>query len=244
MKRTILTLILMFTISLATGGNDIWQNLFKEKLQEAKEGNSSAQFDVAGMYQNGRGVKPDLAKAVEWYKKSAAQNYSKAVTRLKLLEANEGRFKKVLAKAEKGNAESQYKLGKMYAEGVGVSMDNAKSTQAFESAAEQGHAKAEYNLGLRHYEGIGVKRNRTTAYKWFKAAADQNDPAAQYYLGKMFASGSGVKQNYTTSLEWFTKSVDGGFNQARGEMIDVSERMKMQKAEKAKPAPVKKVAVK
>ena len=64
MKRTILTLILMFTISLATGGNDIWQNLFKEKLQEAKEGNSSAQFDVAGMYQNGRGVKPDLAKAI------------------------------------------------------------------------------------------------------------------------------------------------------------------------------------
>jgi TPR repeat protein len=244
MKRTILTLILMFTISLATGGNDIWQNLFKEKLQEAKEGNSSAQFDVAGMYQNGRGVKPDLAKAIEWYKKSAAQNYSKAVTRLKLLEANEERFKKVLAKAEKGDAESQYKLGKMYAEGVGVSMDNAKSTQAFESAAEQGHAKAEYNLGLRHYEGIGVKRNRTTAYKWFKAAAEQNDPAAQYYLGKMFAAGSGVKQNYKTSLEWFTKSVDGGFNQARGEMIDVSERMKMQKAEKAKPAPVKKAVVK
>jgi TPR repeat protein len=244
MKRSILTLILMFTISLATGGNDIWQNLFKEKLQEAKEGNSSAQFDVAGMYQNGRGVKPDLVKAIEWYKKSAAQNYSKAVTRLKLLEANEERFKKVSARAAKGDAESQYKLGKMYAEGVGVSIDNAKSTQAFESAAEQGHAKAEYNLGLRHYEGIGVKRNRTTAYKWFKAAADQNDPAAQYYLGKMFAAGSGVKQNYQTSLEWFTKSVDGGFNQARGEMIDVSERMKMQKAEKAKPAPVKKVAVK
>ena len=32
MKRTILTLILMFTISLATGGNDIWQTLFKQKL--------------------------------------------------------------------------------------------------------------------------------------------------------------------------------------------------------------------
>jgi len=239
MKRTVLTLILLLTTSLAMGANDIWQNLFKEKMQEAKQGDSNAQYDVASMYQNGRGVSPDMAKATEWYKKSAAQDNIKAVNRLKLLEANKERFKKVLAQAEKGDSDSQYKLGKMYSEGIGVSIDNAKAAKAFESAAIQGHAKAEYNLGLRYYEGTGVKGNRATAYKWFKAAAEQNDPAAQYYLGKMFATGSGIKQNYATSLEWLTKSVDGGFNQARGEMIDVSERMKMSKTEKKKPAPAK-----
>jgi len=242
MKRTVLTLILLLTTSLAMGGNDIWQNLFNEKLQEAKQGNSNAQYDVASMYQNGRGVKPDLGKAVEWYKKSAAQNNAKAANRLKLLEANEERFKKVLAQAEKGSAESQYKLGKMYSEGVGVSINNSKAAEAFENAAKQGHAKAEYNLGLSYYEGNGVKKDRAAAYKWFKAAAEQNDPAAQYYLGKMFATGSGVKQSYKTSLEWFSKSVDGGFNQARGEMIDVSEKMKMKKTAKATPAPVRMVA--
>jgi TPR repeat protein len=244
MKRTVLALILLFTTSLAMGANDIWQNLFKEKLQEAKQGNSNAQYDVASMYQNGRGVIPDLGKATEWYKKSAAQDNAKAVNRLKLLEANEERFNKVLAQAEKGNAESQYKLGKMYSEGVGVSIDNTKAAKAFESAAMQGHAKAEYNLGLRYYEGTGVKRNRAIAYKWFNAAAEQDDPAAEYYLGKMFATGSGVKQNYQTSLEWFTKSVDGGFNQARGEMIDVAEKMKMSKAAMTKPATAKKVVTK
>ena len=66
MKRTILTLVLLLTTSLAMGANDIWQNLFKEKLQEAKQGNSNAQYDVASMYQNGRGVSPDLGKATEW----------------------------------------------------------------------------------------------------------------------------------------------------------------------------------
>ena len=241
MKRTVLTLILLFVSSLATGSNDIWQNLFKEKLQEAKQGNSNAQFDVAAMYQNGRGVKSDLSKAMEWYNKSAEQDNPKAVSRLKLIAANKDRFDKTLAQAEKGNAESQYKLGKMYTEGVGVNIDHAKATEAFENAANQAYAKAEYNLGLNYYEGSGVTKNRKTAYKWFKAAAEQGDPAAQYYLGKMFASGSGVKQNYTTSLEWLTKSVEGGFNQARGEMIDVSERMK---AEKTTPAPAKKVSAK
>lgn len=226
MKRTVLTLILLFVSSLATGSNDIWQNLFQEKLQEAKQGNSNAQFDVAAMYHNGRGVKPDLSKALEWYNKAAEQDNPKAVSRLKLIAANKDRFDKTLAQAEKGDAESQYKLGKMYTEGVGVSIDRAKATEAFENAANQGYAKAEYNLGLNYYEGSGVTKDMNTAYKWFKAAAEQGDPAAQYYLGKMYASGSGVKQNYTTSLEWLTKSVDGGFHQARGEMIDVSERMK------------------
>jgi TPR repeat protein len=244
MKNTALTLILLFIASVAMGGNDIWQTLFKEKLQEARQGNSNAQFDVASMYQNGRGVKPDLNKAIKWYKKSAEQDNTQAVSRLKLLEANKERFKRILTKADTGNAESQYKLGKMYTEGVGISIDYTRATKAFESAAQQGYAKAEYNLGLNYYEGTGVKRNRKTAYKWFKAAAEQGDPAAQYYLGKMYASGSGVKQNYTTSLEWFGKAVDGGFNQARGEMIDVSEKMKVKKAKKASPAPKKKVAVK
>lgn len=244
MNRTALTLFLLLLSPVAAGGNDIWQSLFNEKLQEAKQGNSNAQYDVATMYQNGRGVKPDLSKATEWYKKSAAQKNPKAASRLKILQANEERFKKVLAQADNGNAESQYKLGKMYTEGAGVSIDHTRATEAFKSAAEQGYAKAEYKLGLQYYEGIGVNQNRKTAYRWFRAAAKQNHPAAQYYLGKMYASGSGVKQNYTTSLEWLTKSVDGGFNQARGEMIDVSEKMKMKKVEKSKPASVKEVVVK
>ena len=244
MKRTALTLILLLLCTVATGGNDIWQSLFNEKLQEAKQGDSNAQFDVASMYQNGRGVTPDLSKAIEWYKKSAAQKNQKAVSRLKILEVNEERFKKVLALADKGEAESQYKLGKMYTEGAGVSINHTKATAAFENAAKQGYAKAEYKLGLNYYEGTGVNRNRKTACKWFKAAAEQNHPASQYYLGKMYASGSGVKQNYTTSLEWFTRAVDGGFNQARGEMIDVSEKMKIEKAEKSKPAAVEIVVVK
>ena len=132
----------------------------------------------------------------------------------------------------------------MYTEGSGVSIDHTRATEAFRSAAEQGYAKAEYKLGLHYYEGTGVNQNRKTACKWFRAAAEQNHPAAQYYLGKMYASGSGVKQNYTTSLEWLTKSVDGGFNQARGEMIDVSERMKIRETEKASPAPEIKVTAK
>ena len=226
MKTITLGLILLFTTATAMSGNDVWQTLFKEKLQEAHQGNSNAQFDIGSMYKNGRGVSPDRNKAIEWYKKAAAQDNKKAVTRLKLLQANEERFRKELANVKNGNKESQYKLGNMYTEGVGTNIDLAKAAEAYDQSAHQGYVKAEYKLGLVYYEGTGVKSNKRTAYKWFKQAADKDYPAAQYYLGKMYASGKGVKRNYARSLEWYTKAVDGGFNQARSEMIDISGKMK------------------
>jgi TPR repeat protein len=236
MKKITFGMILLITSSTAMGGNDVWQTLFNEKLQEARQGNSNAQFDVASMYQNGRGVSPNRSEAIEWYKKAAAQDNEKAVSRLQLLQANEERFSKELASAESGDKESQYKLGNMYTEGIGTNIDLARAAEAFEQSASQGYAKAEYKLGLIYYEGTGVKASRKTAFKWFKQAADKGYAAAQYYLGKMYASGNGVKRDYATSLEWYTKAVDGGFNQARSEMIDVSEKMKAPKITVAAPA--------
>ena len=236
MKTITLGLILLLTTATAMSGNDVWQTLFKEKLQEAHQGNSNAQFDIGSMYQNGRGVSPDRNKAIEWYKKAAAQDNKKAVTRLKLLQANEERFRKELANVKNGNKESQYKLGNMYTEGIGTNIDLSKAAEAYAHSAHRGYVKAEYKLGLVYYEGTGVKTNKRTAFKWFKQAADKDYPAAQYYLGKMYASGKGVKRNYARSLEWYTKAVDGGFNQARSEMIEVSGKMKDLK--QTSPAPV------
>ena len=235
MKKITLVIILLITSSSAMGENDVWQTLFKEKLQEAGQGNSNAQFDIGSMYQNGRGVSPSRSKAIEWYNKAATQDNEKAVNRLNLLQANEERFSKELASAGNGDQESQYKLGNMYTEGIGTNIDLAKAADAFERSASQGYVKAEYKLGLIYYEGTGVRASKKIAYKWFKQAADKGYAAAQYYLGKMYASGSGVKRDYATSLEWYTKAVDGGFNQARSEMIDVSEKMNASKKTAAAP---------
>jgi TPR repeat protein len=44
----------------------------------ASEGNSAAQFNIALMYHSGLGVPADEAKAVEWYRRSAENGYTKA----------------------------------------------------------------------------------------------------------------------------------------------------------------------
>ncbi len=242
MKNIALGMALLFTAFTAAAENDVWQTLFKEKLKEANEGNSNAQFDIGSMYQNGRGVSPDRAEAIDWYERAAEQQNEKAISRLKLLQANEERFRKESTSAGNGNPESQYKLGNMYTEGVGTNIDLARALELYEQSANQGYAKAEYKLGLIYYEGTGVKTSTRTAYKWFKKAAGKNHAAAQYYLGKMYAEGKGVKRNYNTSLEWYTRAVDGGFNKARSELIEVTEKIKS--ARNPGPSKSEKVAAK
>ncbi|MGB5338057.1 MAG: tetratricopeptide repeat protein [Gammaproteobacteria bacterium] len=226
MRKSFVTLLLLLTVTAVSAGNDIWQTLFKEKLMEATQGNSNAQYEVGAMYQNGRGVQASRDKAIEWYEKAAAQNNSKAVSRLKLMQASRERFKKELDQAGKGSIESQYNLGNMFTRGIGIDTNLKEAREWYRKAADTGHEKAEYQLGLIYYEGRGVSKNAVTAYQWFNKSAEKKYPPAQYYLGKLYAAGEGVKRNYTTALAWFTRAVDGGFDQARGEMIDMAEKLK------------------
>ena len=235
MFKNLLCVIMLLFSAGSAAGNDIWVALFNETLQKARQGDSEAQYNVGAMYQNGRGVTPDRDKAAEWYGKAAKQGNTSAVSRLGLMEANQGSFSSELQQAEQGNAESQYNVGNMLTKGIGTNMDLGQALVWYEKAAGQGHIKAAYKLGLAHYEGSGVGKNGKQALKWLSIAADDGYAPAQYYLGKIHAEGNGVRRNYSKALDWFTRAVDGGFDQARGEMIDVTERMKMQVAG-SKPA--------
>jgi len=253
MRKEIIGLILLMATTGAAAASDIWQSLFKEKMRDANRGDSAAQYDVGSMYQNGRGVKADRDKAVEWYTKAAEQGNPEAVSRLELMKSNEARFSTTEVSASRGELDSQFDLGNMYEKGIGTGIDYKQARHWYEKAAAAGHAKASYSLGLMYHEGSGIKKNNKTAFKWFSDAATQGNTPAQYYLGKLYASGSGVRKNYATALEWYTKAADGGFDQARGAIIEVTEMMKQpQPAETAgkeiskaqpgkRPAPAKTV---
>jgi len=61
----------------------------------AEQGHAEAQYNLGGMYAEGRGVPQDYGKAAKWFRKAA----------------------------EQGHAEAQYNLGGMYFRGRGVPQD-------------------------------------------------------------------------------------------------------------------------
>ena len=50
----------------------------KEWRLLAQQGDVNAQFNLAVMYSEGRGVQPDHVEAAKWYRKSAEQGHNKA----------------------------------------------------------------------------------------------------------------------------------------------------------------------
>ena len=91
--------------------------------------------------------------------------------------------------ASRGDAKSQYILGLIYDNGLGVPPDLARAATWYRKAAEQGHADAQNNLGLLYDSGLGVTLDHAKALNWYRKAAEQGHAGAQANLGVMYIMG-------------------------------------------------------
>jgi len=124
--------------------------------------------------------------------------------------------------ADQGHTGAKWMLGRMYAEGDGVSHDDLKAFDYFRevvrraSASEfdspEGQSDGPYVssalvwLGSYYLEGIPgskVKPNPTVAFRLFSDAAyNFGDANAQYNLARMFLEGNGVQRDNAQALRW------------------------------------------
>ena len=87
--------------------------------------------------------------------------------------------------ANKGNAEAQNKLGRMYARGEGVPQDYKEAVKWYRLSAEQGLASAQIQLGEMYTNGQGVPQGDKEAVKWTRLAAEQGNAQAQLNLDEL-----------------------------------------------------------
>jgi TPR repeat protein len=104
--------------------------------------------------------------------------------------------------AERGDADAQFNLGRMYDRGEGVPQDYARAVSWYRKAADQGDADAQLHLGVMYALGHGVAQNYVQAVSWYRKATAQENAAAQVLLGLMYASGQGVPQDYVQAHMW------------------------------------------
>ena len=141
--------------------------------------------------------------------------------------------------AEKGNADAQYRVGSMYAEGKGVERNDATALNWFKRAAEGGNAAAQYNVGASYAGGVGVAQDDAEAAKWFKRAANQGMPFAELNLGLLYAAGRGVPQDNIEAMAWLQISLfalppGGARSDVARAMQDVSAKMTSEQLQDAK----------
>ncbi|MBE9559787.1 MAG: sel1 repeat family protein, partial [Proteobacteria bacterium] len=148
--------LMLMTILLLAPSLSQADGLFDFQMKLAKKGNAEAQFKVGEMYETGFGVKEDKTEAMNWITKAASQGHETASFKLLYWDikkngvnnANKAEFEALKTKANEGNAQAQYYVGKMYSQGVGVKRNSNKAVSWLNKAALVGVLEAERELEL------------------------------------------------------------------------------------------------
>jgi TPR repeat protein len=97
--------------------------------KSAEGGNPTAQFDLALMYDLGRGTQRDYAQAMKWYRAAADQGYAPAMTNIGILYYNQEGVRRDMVQAYAWFVRAQLAHDPRAAELVQMAMDKMKGDQ-------------------------------------------------------------------------------------------------------------------
>lgn len=204
-------------------------------LKAAQQGHAKAAFNLAAMYETGRGVdKKSDEQAFNWYLKAAElgdvdATYSVGTlyqTGTGVAKSNERAFDWYLKAAKLGDANGQNSVGVFYTLGKGTTQSDSEAVYWFRSAGEKGLAKAQKNLGDMYFYGRGVsQRDPREAFGWYKRAAEQKEPSAELAVGSYYEDGLlPVGRDYEQAAEWYRKAAEHGSAKAQTALASLKSR--------------------
>lgn len=149
----------------------------------AGDGNARAQVLLGRCYENGLGVKQDLAVAAQWYQLAAEQN----------------------------DSEAQVLLAYCYEVGAGVPRDPRAVVDLMTRAARAGNAEAQFNLALYYSRGLyQTAKDQKESFRWARLSADQGYAQAERFVGACYEYGIGVPANQAEAALWYNKAAAQG----------------------------------
>lgn len=154
------------------------------------KGSTSAMVELGVLYGTGAGVARDEAQARKLFERAAEAGNPRGVSNLAALggggaSADPARARDLLAKAAETNAEAQYQLGMMLAEGNGGNKDEVAARALFEKAAAQNHPGALERMGAFAQEGRGGPKDSDAAKSYYQRAAALGDEDAKKALERL-----------------------------------------------------------
>ena len=159
----------------------------------AEQGHAVAQWRLARMYADGKGVARDDAAAFKWFKKLIDDH----------------------ADDEPGTLQGQLagkaflELGTYYHNGVpGGAFHIRDNEQAwkmyYQAASVFGDQDAQYQLGLMCLEGEGIEKNVRLGVNWLRNAAEKGHVEAQAKLGDVLFSNADTSRGRIEGLMWLS----------------------------------------
>lgn len=181
---------------------EFYHQAFIAYEKEAEEGMIEAECMVAWMHYYGLGVQRDYSTAFRWAEKVAGRQGS-----------------------DKCYYDNLYRLGWMFANGVGTAQSGSKAnlyfgraSRFFREKAKAGDPIFQYRLGVMHLNGWGVEKSYATAGDFFESAADAGHAEAAYRLGLLHYKGRGRQPSRREAARWFRRAIFGDHSMAMCEL--------------------------
>lgn len=199
-------------------------------LQGSKQCHPGCTFRAAECYEQGRGIKADFAKAMQFYRKAASFGHTEAMIQLGLIllkgllaqqpSPREGIswLKRALQQSCNVDPSILHELGlALETPGVSLIPDEEFAFQLFARAAELGYAPSQYKLGLAYEQGIlGCPVDPQSSIHWYKEAAEQGDPEAQIAMSCWCLTGADdiFPQDSEKAYDWARLAAEKGDTRA------------------------------
>lgn len=157
--------------------DDDYAQAFKSYEQAANKGNEYGIYDLALMYEYGKGIPVDYAKARALFTDAS----------------------------DKGSPEAMNQLASMYFYGLGQARNDQMALAWYKKAAGLGNSNALYTLGLLSETGVSTKLDFQEAIKYYEEASKLGNEKAMLALARMYHYGLGVTQDQKHSAELYQK---------------------------------------
>jgi enhanced entry protein EnhC len=160
--------------------DDNYAEALKYYQQASNKGDVLGEYNLALMYEYGKGVAVDYPQAKALF----------------------------TAAANKGVVEAMNQLAGMYFNGLGQSRNPQEALSWYKKAAELGSGNALYELGLLSETGVATKLDFPNALKYYKAASEAGNDKALLAMARMYHYGLGVDKDHKISASIYQKLVD------------------------------------
>lgn len=162
-----------------------YQKAYEVFYTLASNGDVKAQYNIATMTLQGKGVKADRKKAFEWYKKASIG----------------------------GHGPSMYSIAKIYEQDARTNPELILDMRAwYEKAMVKDVRQAYTNMGFFYYTGYGkaIPKNVDLAIELWTKAASMGDASAMLNLGVLYGWKKDVQNDKLKAHSYLTKAIKGG----------------------------------
>lgn len=202
--------------------DDDYLKAFANYQWAAEKGDAVGQYNLALIYENGKGQKVDYEKAKKLYIQAANLGYVKAMSHLAdfyLLGLAGGRDEKQALDwykkaASLGDSEALYQLGLLSETGVATALNLANAVNYYQQAAAKDNEKAKLALARMYQYGLGTSKDTNQAAQLYNELAKINNAYAQYQLALMYMEGLNGERKLDEGKRFLKLASDNGNQQA------------------------------